>query len=79
MGFCMALSMNSVGIPGGFRGKAGFWENLGFGVVSGDLGGRKAFAQIATSCSDTCSSSKDRLLVSPALGSHPSSSEHRRR
>ena len=43
----MALSMNSVGIPGGFRGNAGFRENLGFGVVSGDLGGQKAFAQIA--------------------------------
>ena len=42
----MALSMNSVGIPGGFRGNAGFRENLGFGVVSGDLGGQKAFAQI---------------------------------
>ena len=49
MGFCMALSMNSVGIPGGFRGNAGFRENLGFGVVSGDLGGQKAFAQIARS------------------------------
>ena len=47
VGFCMALSMNSVGIPGGFRGNAGFRENLGFGVVSGDLGGQKAFAQIA--------------------------------
>ena len=35
MGFCMALGMNSVGIPGGFRGNAGF---MGFGVVSGDLG-----------------------------------------
>ena len=49
MGFCMALSMNSVGIPGGFRGgNAGFRENLGFGVVSGDLGGQKASAQIAS-------------------------------
>ena len=39
VGFCMALSMNSVGIPGGFRGgNAGFRENLGFGVVSGDSG-----------------------------------------
>ena len=44
MGFCMALSMNSVGIPGGFRGNAGFSRKLGgFGVVSGDLGGQKAF------------------------------------
>ena len=49
VGFCMALSMNSVGIPGGFRGNAGFRENLEFGVVSGDLGGQKAFAQIAIS------------------------------
>ena len=40
--------MNSVGIPGGFRGNAGFSENLGFGLVSGDLGPQKAFAQIAT-------------------------------
>ena len=48
MGFCMALSMNSVGIPGGFRGNAGFRENLGFGVVSGDLGGQKAFAETST-------------------------------
>ena len=31
MGFCMALSMNSVGIPGGFRGNAGFSGNLGLG------------------------------------------------
>ena len=53
MGFCMALSMNSVGIPGGFRGNAGFRENLGFGVVSGDLGGQKAFAQIAIPDSNT--------------------------
>ena len=47
MGFCMALSMNSVGIPGGVRGNAGFSGKLGFGVVSGDLGGQNAFAQIA--------------------------------
>ena len=45
--FSMVLSMNSVGIPGGFRGNAGFRENWGFGVVSDDLGGQKAFAQIA--------------------------------
>ena len=49
VGFCMALSMNSVGIPGGFRGNARFsGKNSVFGVVSGDLEGRKAFAQIAT-------------------------------
>ena len=41
MGFCMALSMNSVGIPGRFRGKAGFSGK--FGV----WGGQKGFAQIA--------------------------------
>ena len=39
----MALGMNSVSIPGA----PDFQENLGFGVVSGDLGGKKAFAQIA--------------------------------
>ena len=48
MGFCMALSMNSVGIPGGFRGNAGF---SGIFVVWGGFGwfggGQKAFAQIA--------------------------------
>ena len=37
----MALSMNSVGIPGGFRG------NAGFSGKSGDLGPQKAFAQMA--------------------------------
>ena len=35
VGFCMALSMNSVRIPGGFRGNAGFSGKLavwgGFG------------------------------------------------
>ena len=45
VGFCMALSM---GIPGGFWGNAGFSGKLGFGVVSGDLGGQKAFVQIAS-------------------------------
>ena len=45
MGFCMALNMNSVGIPGGFRGSADSGENLGFGAVLGNLGCRKAFAQ----------------------------------
>ena len=29
VGFCMTLTMNSVGIPGGFRGNAGFSRNLG--------------------------------------------------
>ena len=48
VGFCMALSMNSVGIPGGdFGATPGFQENLEFGAVSGDLGPQKAFAQIA--------------------------------
>ena len=41
VGFCMALSMSSVGISGKFWGNAGFSGN--FGVVSGDLGGQKAF------------------------------------
>ena len=44
---CMALNLNSVEIPGGFRVNAGFRENWGFGVVSGDLGHQKAFAEIA--------------------------------
>ena len=48
MGFCMALHMNSAGIPGGFWGNAGFPGNLGFWGVSGDLGPQKAFAQIAS-------------------------------
>ena len=48
VGFCMALNMNSVGIPGGFRATPGFQENLGFGVVSGDLGPQKALAQMAS-------------------------------
>ena len=40
---CMALSIDSVG---DFGATPDFRENLGFGVVSGDLGGQKAFAQI---------------------------------
>ena len=45
MGFRMALNMSSVGIPGAFRGNAGFSGSLGvWGVVSGDLGPQKAFA-----------------------------------
>ena len=44
VGFCMALNMNSVGTPGGFRGNASFsGENLGFGMASGELGPQKAF------------------------------------
>ena len=42
VGVCMALNMNPVGIPRGFRGNAEFsGKKLGFGVVSGD------FTQIA--------------------------------
>ena len=44
----MALNMNSVGIPGGFWGNAGFSWKSGVGAVSGKLGPRKAFAQTAT-------------------------------
>ena len=29
VGFCMTLSMNSVGMPGGFRGNAGFSGKFG--------------------------------------------------
>ena len=74
MGFCMALSMNSVGIPGGFRGNAGFRENLGFGEVSGDLGGQKAFAQIASAkcptlktAEKTAEKGAERVPVLPAV------------
>ena len=35
VGFCMALSMNSVGNPGGFRGNAGFSGKV---RVSGGFG-----------------------------------------
>ena len=42
VGFCMALSMNSVGIPGGFRGNAGssgkFRVSGGFGWFGGSKG-----------------------------------------
>ena len=48
MGFCMALSMNSVGIPGGFRGNAGFSGKFGVWGGFGRFGGQKALAQIAT-------------------------------
>ena len=47
MGFCMALTMNSVGIPGGFRGNAGFSRNLGVWGGFGRFRAQKAFAQIA--------------------------------
>ena len=48
VGLCMALNMNSVGFYGGLGGNAGnLRKNLGFGVVSGDLGPPKAFAHIA--------------------------------
>ena len=43
-GFVLAVSMNSVGIPENFGATPDYRESLGFGVVSGDLGGRKAFA-----------------------------------
>ena len=42
-GFCMALSMNSVGIPGGFRGNAGFSRKLGVWGGFGWFGGSKGF------------------------------------
>ena len=43
MGFCMALSMNSVGIPGGFRGSAGFSGKFGVWGGFGRFGGSKGF------------------------------------
>ena len=42
----MALSVNSaLGMFGDFEATPDFRENLGFGVVSGDLGGQKANCQ----------------------------------
>ena len=43
MGFCMALSMNPVGIPGGFRGSAGFSGNLDVWGGFGRFGASKGF------------------------------------
>ena len=43
VGFCMALNMNSVGIPRGFWGNAGFWGNLGFWGGFGRFGVSKGF------------------------------------
>ena len=43
MRFCTALSMNSVGIPGGSRGNAGFSGNFGFWSGFGCFGGSKGF------------------------------------
>ena len=43
MGFCMALSMNSVGIPGGFRGNAGFSGKSGVWGGFGRFGRSKGF------------------------------------
>ena len=39
VGFCMALSMNSVGIPGGFRGNSGFSGKFGVWGGFGQFGG----------------------------------------
>ena len=50
-GFVWRLVMNSVGIPGGFRGNAGFRENLAFGVVSGDLGVKRLLRKQPHCCS----------------------------
>ena len=39
VGFCIAFSMNSVGIPGGFRGNAGFSGKFGvWGWFRGNWG-----------------------------------------
>ena len=43
MGFGMALSMNSVRIPGGFRGNAGFSGKFGVWRGFGRFGGSKGF------------------------------------
>ena len=43
VGFCMALSMNSVGIPGGFRGDAGFLGKFGVWGGFGRFGASKGF------------------------------------
>ena len=76
MGFCMALTMNSMGIPGGFRGNAGFREIWVFGVVSGNLGPQNAFAQIAAKSTEVLRrvlgrvlGKRDRLLLGVTAGS----------
>ena len=43
VGLCMALSMSSVGIPGGFWGNAGFSGKLGVWGGFGRFGGSKGF------------------------------------
>ena len=43
LGFCMALSMNSVGIPGRFWGNAAFSGKFGFWGGFGRFGGSKGF------------------------------------
>ena len=48
MGFCMVLNMNSVGIPGGFRGNTGFSGKFGVWGGFGRFGASKGFAQIAS-------------------------------
>ena len=46
VGFGMALSMNSVGIPGGFRCNAGFLGERGVWSGFGRFGWSNGFAQI---------------------------------
>ena len=43
MGFCMAPNMNSVGIPWGFRGDAGFSEKFGVRGGFGRFGASEGF------------------------------------
>ena len=43
VGFCMALSMNSVGFPGGFRGSSGFSGKFGVWGGFGWFAGSKGF------------------------------------
>ena len=43
MGSCMALDVNSMGIPGGFRGNAGFSGTFGVSGGFGRFGVSKGF------------------------------------
>ena len=67
--------MNSVGIPGDFRATPDFRENWGFGVVSGDLGGQKAFAQIVLNLLEgpTCKNPDTLAFLTLALRHAPGS------
>ena len=47
-GVLLVLNMIQREFLGDFGATPSFWKNLAFGVVSGDLGPQKVFAQIVT-------------------------------